>query len=65
VPKAKTSKSTAKRFKKTGTGKVMRRRSHSGHLFTSKSRKRKRSLRKEVEASKGDARRIKRLLPYA
>lgn len=64
MPKVKTSKSTAKRFKTTATGKVMRRRSHSGHLFTSKSRKRKRSLRKEVEASKGDSKRVKRLLPY-
>ncbi|MGQ9604371.1 MAG: 50S ribosomal protein L35 [bacterium] len=65
MPKTKTRKSTAKRIKTTGTGKLMRRRSHSGHLFASKSRKRKRKLRGETEASKGDTKRIKRLLPYA
>jgi large subunit ribosomal protein L35 len=63
VPKAKTSRSAAKRFKKTGSGKLARRKSHSSHKFTSKTRKRKRKLRKGVEVSSPDTKRMKKLLP--
>jgi large subunit ribosomal protein L35 len=45
MPKRKTNKSVAKRFKKTATGKVKYRKAGSGHLLASKSRKRKRNLR--------------------
>jgi len=63
MPKAKTSRSAAKRFKKTGTGKVVRRKALKGHLLTSKTRKRKRRLRKSAIVDHADAGRIKRLLP--
>ena len=63
VPKAKTSRSAAKRFKKTASGKLARRRSHSSHIFTSKTRKRKRKLRKKAVVAGTDAKRMKRLLP--
>ena len=63
MPKAKTSRATAKRFKKTGSGKLARRKSSSGHLLTSKTRKRKRKLRKSGVVSGADTKRVKRLLP--
>ncbi len=63
MPKVKTSKSAAKRFKKTGTGKLSRRKSSSGHLLTAKTRKRKRNLRKSGLVSGSDTKRMKRLVP--
>lgn len=63
MPKAKTSRSAAKRFKKTAGGKLARRKALKGHLLTSKTRKRKRRLRKSDLVNHADARRIKRLLP--
>ncbi|MDA0990267.1 MAG: 50S ribosomal protein L35 [Verrucomicrobia bacterium] len=45
MPKKKTNKSAVKRFKKTATGKILYRKAGSGHLLSSKSRKRKRNLR--------------------
>jgi large subunit ribosomal protein L35 len=63
VPKAKTSRSAAKRFKKTATGKLKRGSSGSSHKFTSKTRKRKRGLRKAATVAGVDAKRMKRLLP--
>jgi large subunit ribosomal protein L35 len=58
VPKVKTNKSAAKRFKITGKGKVKRMRA----FLTKKSAKRKRKLRKAVIASPGDSRRVLRML---
>jgi large subunit ribosomal protein L35 len=63
MPKAKTSRSAAKRFKKTASGKLARHKALAGHLLTSKTRKRKRRLRKSALVSDADARRMKRLLP--
>ena len=63
MPKAKTSRSAAKRFKKTAKGKLARRKSGSGHLSTSKTRKRKRKLRKASVVAGTDTKRMKRLLP--
>jgi large subunit ribosomal protein L35 len=63
MPKMKTNRSAAKRFKKTATGKIARRKSLKGHLLTSKTRKRKRQLRKKGIVDKADAKRIARLLP--
>lgn len=63
MPKVKTSRSAAKRFKKTASGKLKRRKSSSGHLFTSKTRKRKRRLRKAGTVAGPDAKRMKRLVP--
>jgi large subunit ribosomal protein L35 len=63
MPKAKTSRSAAKRFKKTAGGKIARRKALHGHLLTSKTRKRKRHLRKAGLVDKADAKRMARLLP--
>ena len=63
MPKSKTNKSAAKRFKRTGTGKIVRRNSLKGHLLTSKTRKRKRGLRRSTIVDKADAKRMGRLLP--
>ena len=52
--KRKTSKSAAKRFKVTGTGKIMRRHSHARHILTKKSRKRVRKLVDSALVSKAD-----------
>lgn len=60
--KRKTSKSAAKRFKVTGTGKVMRRRSHARHILTKKPRKRVRKLTTVAVVSKADKARVKRML---
>jgi large subunit ribosomal protein L35 len=64
MPKLKTHKGAAKRFKKTGTGKVKR--GHSGlrHILTSKSKKRKRKLGKSALVSDGDLLKVKRMIPY-
>lgn len=65
MPKLKTKKAVAKRFKITGTGKVMHYGSGGSHLLSGKSAKRKRRIRKShVLKGKGDAKMIKRLLPY-
>lgn len=63
MPKIKTNRSAAKRFKKTGTGKVVYRKSHASHILTTKSRKRKRTLRKAHIVDKTNMREIKLLLP--
>ena len=64
MPKMKTKRGAAKRFKVTGSGKVKRSRAYRRHLLTSKSRKQKRHLRKEAMVSPANERAIKRLLPY-
>jgi large subunit ribosomal protein L35 len=58
MPKQKTRKSVAKRFKKTAGGKVTYSKAGSGHLLSAKSRKRKRSLRSKGVLSKVEARRV-------
>lgn len=62
MPKIRTSRSAAKRFKKTGRGKFKRSKAFKGHLLTGKSSKRKRSLRKAGLVDKADQKRVKRLL---
>jgi large subunit ribosomal protein L35 len=64
MPKLKTHKGAAKRFKKTASGKVKR--GHSGlrHILSSKAKKRKRKLGKSVLVSKGDLRKVLRMIPY-
>lgn len=64
MPKLKTHKGAAKRFKKTGTGKVVRRHSMARHILTSKSTTRKRRLSQGVVADKADQRVLKRMIPY-
>lgn len=62
MPKLKTNKSAKKRFKVTGTGKVLRAKAFARHILTSKSRKRKRSLRKVLVMAEVDMPRVKRML---
>jgi large subunit ribosomal protein L35 len=62
MPKMKTNKGAAKTFKKTATGKFKRRKAYKSHILTSKSRKRKRNLRKPTLVSKADEKRVKILV---
>jgi large subunit ribosomal protein L35 len=64
MPKLKTHRGAAKRFKVTGTGKIKRRKAYKGHLLTGKSAKRTRGLRKATLVSESEQRHIGRLLPY-
>ena len=64
MPKLKTSRAAAKRFKKTGTGKLMRMKAYKGHILTKKSTKRKRNLRKATVTDATNAKVMKRILPY-
>jgi len=63
MPKMKTHRGAAKRFKKTGSGKIKRNSAFTSHILTSKTTKRKRNLRKSKVMSPGDAKRMKVLLP--
>jgi large subunit ribosomal protein L35 len=63
MPKAKTHRGAAKRFKKTGTGKIARSRTNRQHILTKKTTKRKRRLRQSDLVDPVDEKRIKRLLP--
>ena len=65
MPKMKTSKSAAKRFKVTGTGKLKRSKAYKQHILTKKTTKRKRTLRKAVEVDATNAKMMKRMLPYS
>ena len=62
MPKMKTSRSAAKRFKKTGTGKYKRHRAGKSHILTKKDRKRKRRLRQPTTVSRSDHQRVRRML---
>lgn len=62
MPKMKTHKATAKRFKITGSGKIRRRKQGGSHLRRKKAKRVKRQYRKDLPVSKTDAKRIKRLL---
>ena len=64
MPKLKTHRGAAKRFKKTGTGKVARRHSFARHILTSKGPARKRRLGQSVVADKANQPELKRMLPY-
>ena len=64
MPKMKTHRGAAKRFKVTGTGKVKRYKGYKSHLLTGKPAKRMRSLRQPVLVAKPDEKNIKTLLPY-
>jgi large subunit ribosomal protein L35 len=63
MPKIKTNRAAAKRFKRTGSGKFMFSKSHSSHILTTKTRKRKRSLRKKMIVDKHNEKLIRLLLP--
>lgn len=65
MPKQKTKKTAAKRFKITGSGKITRRKSYNNHMFFHKSGSQKRRLDLQVELSKTEEKRVKRMLALA
>jgi large subunit ribosomal protein L35 len=65
MPKLKTHRGAAKRFKLSASGKIKRRKAYKGHLLTGKSAKRTRALRTAGFVAPSDSDNIKRLLPYA
>lgn len=64
MPKMKSNRGAAKRFKTTGTGKLRRAHAAKSHLLTGKATRRMRKLRKGTLVHKADVRRMKILLPY-
>ncbi len=64
MPKMKTQRGAAKRFKRTATGKFKRFKAYRTHILTKMSPKRKRQLRKAGLVSKADTKRVTRMLPY-
>lgn len=64
MPKIKTNRGAAKRFSKTGKGKIRRRRAYHSHILTSKNQKRKRRLRTGTLIHRADEKNIKKLIPY-
>jgi len=64
MPKIKTNRGAAKRFRKTGSGRVRRNKAFTSHILTKKSTKRKRNLRHATLVAKADERNISRLIPY-
>ncbi len=62
MPKMKTDRGAAARFKVTGTGKIMRRKAFRSHLLEKKSSTRTRRLKNEAEVASGDRRQVRRLL---
>jgi len=65
LPKIKTNRAAAKRFKRTGSGKFKRSKAFKKHILTKKSSKRKRKLRKVGLVDKADERKVRRLLVYS
>ncbi|MBW2437492.1 MAG: 50S ribosomal protein L35 [Desulfobacterales bacterium] len=63
MPKIKTNRAAAKRFRKTGSGKIVYNKSFGNHILTKKTTKRKRALRKSRIVDKSNAKAIKLLLP--
>lgn len=63
MPKMKTHRGAAKRFRKTGSGKITRARSNKQHILTKKSSKRKRRLRQSALVDPVDAKRVKQMVP--
>ena len=64
MPKMKTSRSAAKRFKVTGTGKLKRAKAYKSHILTKKSTKRKRNLRQAAITDATNVKNMKKIVPY-
>ena len=64
MPKVKTSRAAAKRFKKTGTGKLKRNKAYKRHILTKKTTKTKRNLRKAAIVDSTNVKTMKKILPY-
>ena len=64
MPKMKTNRAAAKRFKVTGTGKLKRSKAYKRHILTKKTRKNKRNLRKAALVDMTNVKNMKKILPY-
>ena len=64
MPKIKTNRAAAKRFKKTATGKLNRNKAYKSHILTKKSTKRKRNLRQATITDATNVKNMKKVLPY-
>ena len=64
MPKIKTNRAAAKRFRVTGSGTIKRNKGFKSHLLSSKGKKRKRKLRRSTLVSAVEARNIRKLIPY-
>ena len=64
MPKMKTSRAAAKRFKVTGTGKLKRSKAYKQHILTKKSTKKKGELRKPIMTDSTNVKNMKKILPY-
>ena len=64
MPKMKTSRAAAKRFKKTGTGLLKRNKAYKSHILTKKTTKRKRNLRKPTVTDETNVKNMKKVMPY-
>ena len=64
MPKLKTHKGAAKRFKKTGTGKILRHKAGLRHILSSKAKKRKKQLGQPTLVNDGDYKKAARMIPY-
>ena len=64
MPKMKTKRAAAKRFKKTGTGELKRMKAFKSHILTKKSAKRKRNLRHSTLTDDTNVKTMKKILPY-
>jgi len=64
MPKMKTSRAAAKRFKATGTGKLKRNKAYKRHILTKKTTKNKRNLRKPTTIDETNVKVMKKILPY-
>ena len=64
MPKLKTHRGAAKRFSRTASGKMVRQHSHTRHILTKKTTKRKRKLDQDVLVAPSDQARVRRMCPY-
>ena len=64
MPKIKTKRSAAKRFKVTGSGKIKRNKAYKRHILSSKNKKRKRNLRHATMVAAVEQKNIRKLIPY-
>ena len=65
MPKLKTHRRAAKRFKRTASGKFKRAKAYKSHILTKKAAGRKRGLAKATTVSAADTKRVREMLPYA
>ena len=64
MPRMKTNRSAAKRFKKSGNGKLIRMKANKSHILTKKTTKRKRNLRQAAVTDQTNVKTMKKIMPY-